>query len=197
MLKALLREVSHRSKNMLAIVLSLASQTKRQARTLDDFMRAYSGKVYSLSASQDLVTDSNWRGAKLFDLVRSQAEKYFIDPNVINTKGENYVLNPNAALHVGLALHELIVGLLAQNSDMAGQNLVQLSCHFEETPKGHKIEIEWLEDKAKRTELDVMLSDASNVMLEQIVPSAVSGAAYFEEDANHFSYRIVWEEDKI
>ncbi len=73
-LKTLLREVSHRSKNLLAIVQSMASQTARFTDSIDDFLLKFRGRIQSLSYSQDLVTDSNWRGALFRDLVHSQIE---------------------------------------------------------------------------------------------------------------------------
>ncbi|TGU42030.1 histidine kinase, partial [bacterium M00.F.Ca.ET.146.01.1.1] len=67
-LKTLLREVSHRSKNLLAIIQSIATQTGRYSETLGDFLTRFRGRLQSLASSQDLVTSSNWRGAALREL---------------------------------------------------------------------------------------------------------------------------------
>ena len=58
--RSLLREVSHRSKNLLAIIQSIASQTARHSDTIEQFLNKFRGRLYSLSLSQDLVTDSLW-----------------------------------------------------------------------------------------------------------------------------------------
>lgn len=55
-LRVLLREVSHRSRNLLAIIQSIATQTGRHAPTVDAFLTRFRGRVQSLAASQDLVT---------------------------------------------------------------------------------------------------------------------------------------------
>lgn len=70
--KTLLMEVAHRSKNMLAMVLSLASQTARSSRSVDGFVRAFTGRIQSLAKSQNAVTDSDWRGARFSELVKLQ-----------------------------------------------------------------------------------------------------------------------------
>lgn len=109
-LRALLREVSHRSKNLLAIILSIAAQTGRYSVTIETFLLRFRGRIQSLAASQDLVTLSNWRGADLRQLARNQISRYCADPerNIVMTGASPY-LNPNATLHIGLALHELAV----------------------------------------------------------------------------------------
>ena len=72
LLRSLLREVSHRSKNLLAIIQSLAGQTARFSLTKDDFLRKFRGRLHALAQSQDLITDSDWRGARIFELLRQQ-----------------------------------------------------------------------------------------------------------------------------
>lgn len=62
-LKILLREVIHCSKNLLAIMQSIAVQTARFSDSVISFLKKFQGRIQSLSHSQDLVTDSNWKGA--------------------------------------------------------------------------------------------------------------------------------------
>ena len=109
-LKSLLRELSHRSKNLLAIIQGIATQTARYTLSLDSFLVKFRGRLQSLSHSQDLITDSSWRGAYLFELAEKQFAPYWPDSGVpMPIYGINAHLSPNAAVHLGLALHELIV----------------------------------------------------------------------------------------
>src|SRR5690606_26338767 len=79
-LRVLLREVSHRSRNLLAIIQSIATQTGRYSSTVDGFLARFRGRLQSLASSQDLVTSSNWRGADLGDLVHGQAARFSATP---------------------------------------------------------------------------------------------------------------------
>ena len=109
-LKTLLRELSHRSKNLLAIIQSLASQTARNSITVPEFLVRFRGRIQSLAYSQDIVTDADWRGADLKSLVRLQVERYAPDGMAqLETELTDVYLTPTASLHVGLALHELAV----------------------------------------------------------------------------------------
>src|SRR5690606_21112573 len=75
-LRTLLREVSHRSKNLLAIIQSIATQTGRYSSGIDSFLDRFRGRLQSLASSQDLVTSSNWRGAMLHELVDGQVSRF-------------------------------------------------------------------------------------------------------------------------
>ena len=64
----LMREISHRSKNLLAVVQSIAGQTARSVDTLESFEERFGERLRGLAASHDLMVEANWRGAALADL---------------------------------------------------------------------------------------------------------------------------------
>lgn|GEM_PF-260328 len=135
-LKILLREVSHRSKNLLAIIQSIATQTARFCHNIGSFLKKFQGRLHSLSSSQDLVTDSDWRGALLQDLVFAQLRFYtdsITDKQYcsISVQGENPYLFPSAALHIGLALHELIINSAAFGVLALGRGKIAINCRAE------------------------------------------------------------------
>src|SRR5262249_57488254 len=66
----LTREINHRTKNMLSVVQSIARQTA--ASDSGEFVKRFSARIQALSANQDLLIKSNWRGVDLDDLVRAQ-----------------------------------------------------------------------------------------------------------------------------
>ena len=69
-IQLLLREVNHRSKNMLSVVQAVARRTI--AATSDDFIVRFEDRIQSLAASQDLLVRNEWIGADLGELIRSQ-----------------------------------------------------------------------------------------------------------------------------
>src|SRR5262249_28731111 len=72
--KMLLGELTHRVKNTLVIVQSIAHQTLNTSRTREDFVRSLDGRLSSLAGAHTLLVDSNWRGAELGALARHQLE---------------------------------------------------------------------------------------------------------------------------
>nr|WP_246476257.1 sensor histidine kinase [Roseibium litorale] len=181
-LKVLLREVSHRSKNLLAIIQSIASQTARNSTSLDQFLTKFRGRIFSLSQSQDLVTDSNWRGAYLHDLIRDQVARYQQnDKPAVNVSGPNILLSPNAALHIGLALHELMVNAVSASHAMAAGKTIGISCKI--TDDGNA-ELSWNEPADLSPDVpplprEITPGSFGSTVLERVVPASVSGTSRY------------------
>lgn len=105
---SLTRELNHRVKNTLANVLSIIALTRRRARDLDSFVESLEGRIRALSATHDLLTQSDW-GATPVDLViRTELAPYAQGADRhVDIAGPDVQLAPNDALSLGLAVHEL------------------------------------------------------------------------------------------
>jgi two-component sensor histidine kinase len=107
-LRLLLRELTHRSKNLLAVIQAMARQTARHAGSIDAFLVQFGARLQALAASHDLLVRESWYGASLGELVRSQLAVYIErSANQIVFEGPEVALKPEAAQNLGLALHEL------------------------------------------------------------------------------------------
>jgi len=103
----LMREVSHRSKNLLAVVQAIAGQTSRTSDTLEDFDTKFGQRLRGLAASHDLLVHEDWRGAALSDLVTQQLQPFAEVGRRLTVDGPPIMLRAEAAQPIGLALHEL------------------------------------------------------------------------------------------
>lgn len=185
-LRALLREVSHRSKNLLAIIQGIASQTGRYSLSVDAFLERFRGRLQSLAESQDLVTSSNWRGARLRELVRGQVRRYVTDPGrSVRVEGIDPYLNPNAALHIGLALHELVVNSVSYGALASPTGSVELS--MQQTADG-AIVLVWREAVPAGSSLAE--SRFGSVALERVVPASLNGQAVLQLDEKRLTYQL-------
>ena len=102
----LMREVSHRAKNMLSLVQAIARQTA--AREPEDFIGRFTERIQALAANQDLLVRNKWQGVDTEDLVRAQLAPFAdLIGSRIAVHGPKLRLNAAAAQAVGLALHEL------------------------------------------------------------------------------------------
>ena len=102
----LMREVSHRAKNMLSVVDAIAHQTA--TRNPKDFIERFSERIQALAASQDLLIRSEWHGVEVEDLVCAQLAPFadLIGSRIV-VRGPTGRLKAAAAQAIGLALHEL------------------------------------------------------------------------------------------
>jgi two-component sensor histidine kinase len=132
--KVLLAEVNHRSKNLLAVVQAIVNQSGRGADP-STFVNNLSERLQGLSASQDLLVKSDWRGIDMPDLVLAQLGHFsdFIGTRIL-IDGSPALLTASAAQAIGMALHELAtnaakhgslssdVGRVKISWDIAGEN---------------------------------------------------------------------------
>ena len=107
-IRLLMREVTHRSKNLLAVIDAITRQTANSATSLADFQTRFSSRLQSLAGSHDLLVQEDWSGASLGALVRSQLGHFADDiDSQVEITGPPLHLQPDAAQHIGMALHEL------------------------------------------------------------------------------------------
>jgi two-component sensor histidine kinase len=129
--RLIMRELSHRSKNLLAIVLAIARQTSRHTTSFSEFEGRFNSRIQALADAHDLLVDQQWSGAYIDDLVRAQLAAFGTEKIALH--GERIMLRAEAVQNVALALHEL-----ATNSSKYGA----LSA-----PTG-KVDIEWARQPA-------------------------------------------------
>lgn len=141
----LLRELNHRSKNTLSIVQSIASQALRQAHSLEEFGRTFSGRVRALAAAHDLLLSPDGRAADV-DL-RELLERTLapIAPRErVDLQGESVTL-PAAAVSLGMIFHELATNASKYGAFSTPQGHVQVGWSLGGHGSGQPLTIEWRE----------------------------------------------------
>jgi PAS domain S-box-containing protein len=104
----LMRELSHRTKNVMAVVQAISWQTAQQSLDFEDFEQRFMQRLESLARSHDLLAKRDWRGVVLEDLVRAQLEPFLDSAKErLAAHGPPLLLMPEAAQDLGFALHEL------------------------------------------------------------------------------------------
>lgn len=104
----LMREMAHRTNNLLAVVQSMAHQTGRSAGSYQDFTSRFNDRLQGLAASNQLLMKQDWKGVEFDQLVRAQIAPFIeADSNRLETGGPAMTINVEAVQAIGLALHEL------------------------------------------------------------------------------------------
>ena len=104
----LLQELSHRSKNLLTIVQSIASQSLRNSKDQKDFQKRFNGRLLGLAASNDLLARGDWRGSSLRELIEFQLAPFIdLSSSRLEIRGPAISLAADSSQAIGLALHEL------------------------------------------------------------------------------------------
>ncbi|UES39004.1 sensor histidine kinase [Roseibium aggregatum] len=103
-----MRELTHRSKNLLAVIQAMARQTAARSDNTEEFVESFAARLQAMAASHDLLVSQSWYGADLKELVLAHLAQS-IDPGSpqIEIEGDPHSITADAAQNLGLALHEL------------------------------------------------------------------------------------------
>jgi len=146
-LRLLLRELTHRSKNLLAVIQAVARQTARHADSIETFLDQFSGRLQALAAAHDLLVRGSWHGASMQELVHAQLAAYFDgEAQRVVVQGPPIVLKPEAAQSLGLALHELAANAARFGALSVEQGRVAITWKRDETPRGEALVVDWSEE---------------------------------------------------
>jgi two-component sensor histidine kinase len=149
-IKFLLRESSHRSKNLLSVIQAIASQTARTANTVDQFQSRFGDRLRSMSLSHDLLVSEDWKRASLADLVRHQLQP-FAEPGArLRLEGPDVYLTPDAAQHVGLALHELATNAAKYGAWSVPRGQAAVTWEIQKSQPDAGLHLSWREHNGPR-----------------------------------------------
>jgi PAS domain S-box-containing protein len=104
----LMAELSHRVKNTLATVISIAQMSFKDVETLQQARESFEGRIRALAQTHNRLAETSWAGASLRSVVEDEIAPYRQqqDRNVAIT-GPEVQLTPRGAITLGMAFHEL------------------------------------------------------------------------------------------
>jgi two-component system CheB/CheR fusion protein len=115
--RLLLDELSHRVRNTLTVVQSMARQTLRNTSSSADFVEHFEGRLSSLARAHKTLVDSEWQGAELSALIESQLQVLIGDAATrIRVQGKPLTLPADLATTFALILHELATNAVKYGS---------------------------------------------------------------------------------
>ena len=186
--RTLLRELVHRSKNLLAVVQAMSRQTATGLGSIEDFQRKFSARLQALSMAHDLLISHDWRGASMHDLAQAQMA-YCLDIGAgkvaehARIEGPRIMLKPEAAQNIGLALHELATNALAYGALSYDCGSVALSWRLE----AGRFLVEWRESGGPRV-APPRREGFGHKVIKRLVPQALDG----ETTLNFSPEGFVW-----
>jgi two-component sensor histidine kinase len=126
-LRTLLRELTHRSKNLLTVILAIARQTAARTNSAEDFLQSFSARISAMGVSHDLLVAGNWRGSSLRSLIEEQLAPLIAEfGKRIAIRGDDLMLSPEAVQNLGLAFHELAANARRHGALSGNQGLVHI-----------------------------------------------------------------------
>jgi len=115
--KLLLDELNHRVKNTLASVQSVAVQTLANAREPGEARDLFIERLMALSTTHDLLVKHAWTSASFRELVEATLRPY---GHAWRHAGPDLRLDPNYAVSLGMAVHELATNAIKHGAWRSG-----------------------------------------------------------------------------
>ena len=178
-LTAVIDELNHRVKNILAVIQSIVTRTLRHGADVDVARELLIGRIHAMSNVVTLLSDSQWQGVKLKGLFESRAIPH---ADRIAVDGPDITVSARAAQSLSLLFFEL-----ASHSD-EGLSLVGKHPHIVAnwSVTGERddaiFSFRWEEFNTsvstRRPE-----SDFGTVLLDRVAPEALGGTSkrYFTD----------------
>ncbi len=115
--------------------------------------------------------------------------------SAVRMEGERPWLNPNAALHVGLALHELVANSVSYGALSQPGGSVRLAAHLEPDATGRaSLLLTWhekVDSSAAIGKPGLNEKRFGSVALERVVPASLNGSASLKIENGALDYRLV------
>lgn len=171
-------ELSHRSKNLLSVVIAIARQTVGQTADIADYHARLALRLTALAQSNDLLVRDNWFGTPLLDLIAEQMKPFGgIEQARVDADGPPVTLNAAAVQHLGLALHELATNASKYGALSSDAGCVTIRWTLDEETR--RIRMHWHESGGPAVTAPGRQGFGS-IVIEQIVPRALKGKGRME-----------------
>ena len=177
-MRLVMRELTHRSKNLLAVIQAIARQAAASSPDMESFHRDFGERLRGLAQSHDLLVARDWEGAPIDDLVHSQlAFLGRTDQVRVEIEGNSMMLAPEAAQNLGLALHELATNAVKHGALSTPGGKIRINWTSAVEPDGvRRLVFRWSESGAVAARQPGPRG-FGHVVLEEIVPGMLGGAA--------------------
>ena len=190
-IRLLMRELTHRSKNLLTVIQAIMRQTANNCTSIADFEARFTARLHSLAGSHDLLVQEDWQGASMRELVRSQLGHYSDrDDPQIELIGDAMQIPPDAAQHIGMALHELATNAAKYGALSTPAGKVQISWRTmpasDGTPMCH---LSWEESGGPPVERPSRRG-FGRVVIERTVARALHGEVKIDYAASGLKWRL-------
>lgn len=137
-------ELSHRMKNLLAMVQAIASSTLRGATDVEAAREVLAGRLVALGKAHDILLGGAAEGARLEAVVRQGVGVQEVAGRVAY-EGPDIEVGPKPALALALTLHELTTNAVKYGALSVPGGRVTVAATVLDDPDGRRLRIAWTE----------------------------------------------------
>jgi PAS domain S-box-containing protein len=140
--RTMMRELSHRGKNLLAVIQTIAHRSLTGDRPIDEIRAAFLGRICALAATYGLLSDEGFEGAHLETVLGNELAPFGARAQL---EGPDVILTVKAAQTFGLIAHELATNAAKYGALSAPDGLLRVNWDIKGEAGGRKLVFEWRE----------------------------------------------------
>lgn len=177
-LRVMVEELKHRTRNLLAIVQSVAYQTARSSQDMDDFQLKFGERLHTLGKVHDLLSKSDDRVITLRAVVSAELEAFATGDLTgrVMIEGPDICLRNSAVQMLALAIHELATN--ARKYGALSSSGGRLTVHWSVSEPGSgeaQLDLEWRETGVQRIPGQGTGHGYGRHLIEKALPMALGG----------------------
>lgn len=168
----LIAELNHRVRNILNLIRSLVSQSKRDAQTIGDYSEIIGGRIAALASAHDHITEQNWSPAPFSALIEAEVEAYLQEKrDRLTLKGDDVLIAPEAYTVLALVMHEMVTNSAKYGSLTDARGDLEIGLHRDDDGDLH---IAWRERGGPSVEKPERRGFGSTI-IERSIPFELKG----------------------
>ncbi len=181
------QELSHRVKNILAVIKSLVATPRQHKSSLEDYVATLQGRIEALSIAHDQVVRGDGGGV-LADLLDAELQPYRTMVSTVKLSGPAVWLDSQAFSVMALVFHELATNAAKYGALSMPTGELEVSWSMDD---GGICEIRWRERNGPRVSIPSRTGFGS-ALIERSVPHDLNGesSVRFEPSGVEAMFRI-------
>jgi PAS domain S-box-containing protein len=189
--QSLMRELAHRTGNLIAVVQAIARTIGRSSSSLKEFHLQFEARLQALATSHQVLARQSWAAASLQDLIREQLQPFVPDKNsVLELTGPETHLSVEVAQTVGLAIHELATNALKHGAWSVPNGKVSVDWKMESSDTDSACLILTWREQGGPLAAPSSRKGFGHVVLYDLVPQTLQGSTKGEFLAEGFRWTM-------
>lgn len=141
----LTRELDHRVRNMLAMIMAMIRISNEPQQTKEEFVASLTGRVGAMARTHGVLSEGSWEGATMGRLVDDEVCAASQSRQLVVEGERDLMLPPKEAADISLALHELTTNAIKHGAWSVPQGQVALRWERMRSSDDTSLRVEWKE----------------------------------------------------
>ena len=171
----LIGELHHRVKNMLAIASAIASQSLRDAPSVEAAAKTIASRLAALGISHDLLIRESWTGAGCRTLIENAILAFqTVGLKQFNITGDNIAISSGPAVALSMVIHELSTNALKYGALSVPDGRVSIVWTVDLA--ANRFKLAWIESGGPAV-VEPQKKSFGSRFIEQALPGQLQGEA--------------------